>query len=164
MAKCKRCAITVADASKAKVRKPSLGLEGVSDFDAVLPVEPLVPLAESPTPLTWDRAYIELMSPLPVGTGRLLDDDEALPPVQPIMMDWTRTSACRSLPDALTVDPVTGLLQFKASLERSKGGGLLFETSLGLSKSRRLLSGVGFRCSKAHHLLDEAPRFSFHCI
>ena len=39
-AKCKRCAITVADASKAKARK------GVNDFDAVLPVDTLVALAE----------------------------------------------------------------------------------------------------------------------
>ena len=32
--------------------------------------------------LTWDRAYIELMSPLPgvMGTGRVLDADEASPP------------------------------------------------------------------------------------
>ena len=34
-------------------------------------------LVESPAPLTWDTAYIELMLPLP---GRLLDDDKALPP------------------------------------------------------------------------------------
>ena len=48
---------------------------------AVLPVGPLVALAESPAPLTWDRAYIELMSPLPgvMGAGRVLDaDDEGL--------------------------------------------------------------------------------------
>ena len=65
MAKCKRCAIAVADASKAKARKPSPGLEGVNDFDVMLPVDPLVALAESPAPLTWDRVNIELMSPLP---------------------------------------------------------------------------------------------------
>ena len=62
MAKFKRCAITVGDASKAKARKPSPGLEVVNDFDAVLPVDPLVVLFESPAPLTWDRANIELMS------------------------------------------------------------------------------------------------------
>ncbi len=78
MAKSKRCAIAVADASKAKARKPSPGLEGVDDFDVVLPVDPLVALAESPAPLTWYRANIELMTPL--CSGRLLDDDEALPP------------------------------------------------------------------------------------
>jgi hypothetical protein len=57
-------------------------LEGVNDFDVVLPVDPLDALAESPAPLTWDRVNIELMSPLPevMGAGRLLDDDEALPP------------------------------------------------------------------------------------
>ena len=65
MANCKRCAIAVADASKAKARKQSPGLEGVIDFDVVLPVDSLVALAESPAPLTWDRANIELMSPLP---------------------------------------------------------------------------------------------------
>ena len=71
----------VADASTAKARKPSTGLEGVNDFDAVLPVGPLVALKESPASSTWDRTYIELMSPLPVviGAGRLLvDDDERL--------------------------------------------------------------------------------------
>ena len=36
MAKFKRCAITVGDASKAKARKPSQGLEGVNDFDALV--------------------------------------------------------------------------------------------------------------------------------
>ena len=54
--------VNLADASKAKARKPSPGLEGVSDFDAVLPVDPLVTLAESPTPLTWDKAYNEQMT------------------------------------------------------------------------------------------------------
>ena len=39
MAKCKRCVITVADASEAKARK------GVNDFDTVLPVDTLVALA-----------------------------------------------------------------------------------------------------------------------
>ena len=41
-----------ADASTAKARKPSPGLEGVNDFDAVLPVGPLVALKESPVPPT----------------------------------------------------------------------------------------------------------------
>jgi hypothetical protein len=79
MAKCKRCVITVADASTAKARKSSPGLEGVNDFNAVLPVGHLVALVESPVPLTWDKAYIDLMSSLPgvVEAGRLLDDDEA---------------------------------------------------------------------------------------
>jgi hypothetical protein len=73
--------LVVADASTAKARKPSPGLEAVNDFDAVLPVGPLVALKESPAPPTWERTYIELMSPLPVvmGAGRLLaDDDERL--------------------------------------------------------------------------------------
>ncbi len=76
------CHRVVADASTAKARRPSPGLEGVNDFDAVLPMDPLVALEESPAPPTRDRAYIELMSPLPgvMGAGRLLDDDEALPP------------------------------------------------------------------------------------
>jgi hypothetical protein len=39
MTKCKRCAITVADTSRAKARR------GVNDFDAVLPVDTLVALA-----------------------------------------------------------------------------------------------------------------------
>jgi hypothetical protein len=56
----------VANASTAKERKPSPGLEGVNDFDAVLPVGPLTAQKESPAPLTWERAYI--------------DDDETLPP------------------------------------------------------------------------------------
>ena len=71
-----------ADASTAKAHRPSPGLEGVNDFDAVLHVGPLVALVESPAPPTWDSAYIELMSPLPgvMGAGRLLNDNEALPP------------------------------------------------------------------------------------
>jgi hypothetical protein len=42
----------VADASKAKARNPSPGLEGVNDFTAVLPIGRMVALAESSTPLT----------------------------------------------------------------------------------------------------------------
>jgi hypothetical protein len=57
-------------------------LRGCKRLDAVLSVDPLVALAGLPAPPTWDRAYIELISPLPgvMGAGRLLDDDEALPP------------------------------------------------------------------------------------
>jgi len=45
-----------------------------------------------------DRAYIELISPLPgvMGAGQLLDDDEALQPTT--MTDWTETSMGGSLP------------------------------------------------------------------
>jgi hypothetical protein len=42
----------VADASTEKARRPSPGLEGVNDFDAVLPMDPLVALEESPAPPT----------------------------------------------------------------------------------------------------------------
>jgi hypothetical protein len=37
-----------ADASTAKARRPSPGLEGVNDFDAVILMDPLVALEESP--------------------------------------------------------------------------------------------------------------------
>ena len=56
----------VADASIAKARNPSPDLEGENDFAAVLPVGPLVALAESPTPLTWDRT-VSILEPLDLG-------------------------------------------------------------------------------------------------
>lgn len=41
------------------------GLGGCKRLRRRVPVDPLVALAESQAPLTWNRANIELMSPLP---------------------------------------------------------------------------------------------------
>ena len=78
-----------------------------------------------PCGIADDRAYIELMSPLPgvMGAGQLLDDDEALRPTT--MTDWTGTSMCGSLPRSTdasadtVVCPVAGLLLFKGAVHAS---------------------------------------------
>ena len=77
----------VADASTAKARNPSPGLEDVNDFAAVLPIGPLAALVESPTSLKWDRAYIELMT---WGPDNCLMTMKRCLPVQPMLVtDWT---------------------------------------------------------------------------
>ena len=69
---------TVTDALSAKARKPSPGLEGVK----VLPSGPWFAAGVSTAPLLPDAAYMGLVLPMPgdMSAGRLVTDDDALPP------------------------------------------------------------------------------------
>ena len=66
---------TVTDAFSAKAHKASLGLEGVN----VLPSGPWFAAGVSTAPLLPDAAYMGLV-PGDISAGRLVDDDDALPP------------------------------------------------------------------------------------
>ena len=65
---------TVTDALSAKARKPTPSLEGMK----VLPSGPWL----STAPLLPDAAYMGLVLPMPgdMSAGRLVNDDDALPP------------------------------------------------------------------------------------
>ena len=69
---------TVTDALSAKARKPTPGFEGVK----VLPSSPWFAAGVSTAPLLPDAEYMGLVLPMPgdMGTGRLVDDDDALLP------------------------------------------------------------------------------------
>jgi hypothetical protein len=68
----------VTNALSAKARKPSLGLEGVKEPAS----DPRFAAGVSTAPLSPDAAYIGLVLPTPedMRAGRLVDDDDALPP------------------------------------------------------------------------------------
>ncbi len=68
----------VTDALSAKARKPSPGLEGVM----VLPSSPWFAAGVSTAPLLPDATYMGLVLSMPgdMGTGRLVNDDDELPP------------------------------------------------------------------------------------
>ena len=77
---------------RVEARKPSSGLEGVN----VLTGGPRF-AAGVPAPLSPDAAYIGLVLPTPgdMRAGRLVDDDDALPPGT---ANWTGAAESRSAP------------------------------------------------------------------
>ena len=67
---------TVTDALVAKARKPSPGVERVNELTS----DPRFAAGVPRAPLSPDAAYIGLVLPIDVRAGRLVDDDDALPP------------------------------------------------------------------------------------